>query len=167
MLTYLVLSLAPAAWIVAAMNDLQSMRIPNWIHVFLLGSFPFAAFYLGYSPAMWLECLMLSLGVLVLGFFLFAFGKIGAGDIKLIAASAPWIGAAAFPIYLLKVVILGGLFSLIVLRFRAFPYLPDYVRVGWIFKLHTTKSKIPYGVPIAGGGLWALPDTQIFSLVFG
>jgi prepilin peptidase CpaA len=167
MISYLILSIAPAAWIVAALNDVQRFKIPNWIHLFLLLSFPPSALYLGYTPAMWMECLMLSVGVLVFGFALFAFGKIGAGDVKLIVASAPWVGVAAFPIYLMKIVLLGGLFSLLMLRFRSMPYVPDFARAEWVVRLHTTERKIPYGVPIAAGGLWAVSDMQVFSLIFG
>ncbi|MGV6800360.1 MAG: A24 family peptidase [bacterium] len=167
MLSYLFLSILPSAWIVAAINDLKSFKIPNWISVVLIAAFPLAALYFQYPPMLVLQCIGLGVAMLVLGFALFVLNVFGGGDAKLLAATAPWIGPSVFIVFLYKVVLMGGLFALILLLFRKTPALPVYAHSNVIMNLHQSGQQIPYGVAIAAGGLWALPGTHIFTLIFG
>ena len=167
MLSYLLLSIPPAAWAVAALNDIKALRIPNWISLFLIGSFPVAALAFGFTLSEFLTALLMGAGMLVVGFSLFSLNLFGGGDAKLLAASAPWIGMSAMVIFLYKVALMGGLLALALLMFRKTPLLPVYAHSDWIMKLHQSGKHIPYGVAIAAGGLWTLPDTLIFSSVFG
>ncbi len=167
MLSYMLISVLPAAWLVAAVNDVIEMKIPNWISIFLLACFPVAALYFGFSFSSFFACIALALGILVVGFVLFAMNKLGGGDVKLLAASTLWIGPAALLPFLMKMVLMGGLFALVIMMFRKTPLLPAYAHAPWIMNLHQSGKHMPYGVAIAAGGLWVLPETYLFSLMFG
>lgn len=167
MLSYIFLSVLPAAWIVAAANDVREFRIPNWISIVLIAAFPLCALYFQYSWTLFFQCLALGVGMLIFGFALFTLNIFGGGDAKLLAASAPWIGPAAFIVFVYKVALMGGLLAFVLLAFRKTPVLPVYAHSATLMNLHQSARQIPYGVAIAAGGLWALPETHLFSLIFG
>ncbi len=167
MFSYMLIAILPAAWLVAAINDVLEMKIPNWISIALLSFFPVAALYFGYSFNMFFLCIALGLAVLIVGFVLFSLNKLGGGDVKLLAATAPWIGPAAFAPFMFKVILMGGAFAFVILMFRKTPMLPAYVHAPWVVKLHQSSSQMPYGLAIAAGGLWVLPDTYLFTLMYG
>lgn len=87
------LALAGPLAAAAMVTDLRRMRIPNWLTgamalLFLpagLATLPLDAFA-------WR--LAAGAGVLALGFALFATGRMGGGDVKLLAAGALWVPAA-------------------------------------------------------------------------
>lgn len=140
----------PAAWslllAVGAISDIRDRRLPNWLSLALL----LLGLAYGYSQGG-----MTALGwhgahaaiALLVGMALFAAGIIGGGDAKFYAGLA-----AYFPLSegftLLLWVSLAGLVAIIIWFgsrriFRPGPIDKD--------SLH---AKFPYGVAIAGGGLW-------------
>ena len=83
---------------VIAYLDLRDMRIPNWSVLAVLGLFAAAALPVlpwGLSWEVFLWRLGYAVGVFVLGFLLYsvAGGRVGAGDLKLLAALAPFLSA--------------------------------------------------------------------------
>lgn len=167
MLDYFFLSIPVSAWLIAAFNDAEEMKIPNWISLTLLLAFPVAAAWFQYTPEEILWAAVLGIGVLALCFVLFVLNVFGGGDAKLLAASAPWVGLAGFGPFIFKITLAGGALAILVLLFRKMPPLPVFVHVPWLMKAHTGKGYIPYGIAIAAGGLWALPDTVLYQIVTG
>src|ERR1700734_304364 len=88
----LVLGFFAALVIVAAVKDLSSFTIPNWISVALALGFAPAALIVGASLPDIGVSLAVGLGVFLLAAGMFALGWIGGGDAKLMAASALWVG---------------------------------------------------------------------------
>ena len=88
----LLLLIFPVLVITAALRDVTSYTIPNWISLALVAAFPVTALALGLP----LNVIGLNLGVgataLAAGMGMFALGWIGGGDAKLLAAAALWIG---------------------------------------------------------------------------
>src|ERR1700679_472566 len=74
--------------IVAALKDLSSFTIPNWISIALALAFAPAALAAGVSLAAVGISFAVAFAVLVLAAGMFALGWIGGGDAKLMAASA-------------------------------------------------------------------------------
>ncbi len=163
----LLLAVLPALTIVAALNDLTTMKIPNWISVALFAGFFPAALALGLP----LQDVGLHLAVfaaaLVAGMAMFALRWIGGGDAKLIAASALWFGPGGIAIFLLSVGLLGGFFCLAIIMTRR--YAPLFVAgaPAWVGRLMEPKGDIPYGVAIAAGALAAFPDSPLVLLFIG
>lgn len=163
----LVLLLIMAAW-----TDARSHRIPNVLvgigtllafvlHVFLPTGNGFASQLpggLGFIAPM--EGLGICLGLL---FPCFAFGLMGAGDVKLIAMVGAFLGPGDIGGALLCIALAGGLLALIVaLRHRMLGMLMR--NVGEILSLSAWSGRIesesviplrstplPYAVPIAAG----------------
>jgi len=84
--------------LIIAYLDLRDMRIPNWSVLAVLGLFLAAALPLlpwGLPWEVFFWRLGYGVGVFVLGFLLYsvAGGRIGAGDLKLLAALAPFLSA--------------------------------------------------------------------------
>lgn len=163
----LLLAPLPVLVVVAALTDLTSMRIPNWISAVLILAFFPAAFAVGLSP---IEVgLHFGVGVLVLvaGMAMFALRVIGGGDAKVMAAAALWLGTGALTPFLIWTAILGGAFSLVLMLGRtwASPHLAG--APAWVSTLFRPKGDIPYGVAICGGALMAYPASALVTRALG
>lgn len=150
----------PALVIVAAVKDVTSFTIPNWISLALAAAFVPAAILSGMAlPAFGLHMAVGS-GALVAGMVMFALGWIGGGDAKLFAASGLWVGVLAFGPFLLATALAGGVLAVLLVALRAGParaYLP--VGPSWVERLRAPDGPAPYGVAIAAGALAAFPYT--------
>ncbi|MEL6789394.1 MAG: prepilin peptidase [Pseudomonadota bacterium] len=166
-MAYLILAVFPAALIAAAINDITSFKIPNWISVLLISAFPVAAVATGTDFSFLWQGALLAVGMLIVGFALFAFKIAGGGDGKLLAAVAPWVGFEFLMPFLMVTALAGGAMAIAILMFRQSPIMPFYGRVPWLMEIHQSKSGIPYGVAIAVGGLTTFSETALFSAAFG
>lgn len=160
----LVLAAMPALLLAAALYDLASYTIPNFLSVALIGLFAvFAALApLGLGALGW--HLAAGLCGLVLGFGLFALGWIGGGDAKLFAAMALWLGFSDLLPYAAVASLFGGALTLSLLLLRKVPLPAGLAGQAWLSRLHDARSGVPYGVALAAGGFALLPYTQIFRL---
>jgi prepilin peptidase CpaA len=91
--------MASVIWIVfaglffaAAVFDGRSYKIPNSISVILVALFLVAAFMSGQPATSYWPHLALGAGILLVGYLLYLFTGMGAGDAKLAAAAAVWAG---------------------------------------------------------------------------
>lgn len=145
---------------IAAITDLAYLRIPNFIPIALTLAFLIAA-ALSPRPVDWISHLGAGGIVLAVGMGLFAWGKIGGGDVKLCAAAALWNGWGLLPSLLLAIGIIGGLVAVFCVVLRQFG-------VGFLFERYGIPSValqagqgIPYGVAIAAGCLLLLPNLPL------
>ena len=159
--TLLFLSILPCLTIAAALSDLTTMKIPNWISgLLILGFFP-AAFLVGLSPMTVLAHVGVALVALFVGMGLFALRVIGGGDAKLMAAACLWLGVTGSSIFVLWTGVAGGVFCLALLfaRTQLRPHI--FGAPQWIDSLLEPKGDIPYGVAIAIGALMAFPSSAL------
>ena len=70
-------------------------------------------------------------------------------------------------VFLVTTAIAGLFLAMLLMTFRATPPLPIYAHAPFIMRLHQRKADLPYGVAIAGGGLFSFSQTPFFQLVFG
>lgn len=143
----------------ASWMDLTTFRIPNWIPVVIFAMFP--VYVLGarvqVDTVLWHG---LAFAVtLAGGFALFAWNKVGGGDVKLLAALALWAGWGAPLVNLIAVTtILGGLLSVAILLCRATPIAPMVSTIcrarGWNCAVFEPGNKnAPYGIAISAAFL--------------
>lgn len=148
----------------AAASDVASRRIPNSLPAIVAASFLAASVA---SPervdligGLWVSGL-----IFAVGFVGFAFGKIGGGDVKLMAAMGLWAGPAAAMDFLVITGLAGGALALLYL-------LPEVANaLAWLrmaaerrvpalraLAAQTTVQThgLPYGVAIAAGGIFVL-----------
>jgi prepilin peptidase CpaA len=135
-----------AMLIVAAVGDLRTRRIPNWLNAAIaLGAIPF---WFAIGLDLWPD-MAIRVAVAVVLFFLFALafhlGGMGGGDVKMIAAIALWLPLGAVVKLLVIMSLAGGALTLVmVIRQRL-------AKAG-------DKPEIPYGVAIAFGGFWLIAE---------
>lgn len=142
--------------LLASWEDLTTYRIPNWISLAILGLFPVYAIAtrLPLDAFLW-HCVALAV-TFVAGFALFAWNKLGGGDVKLFAAVALWAGWGAPLVDLLVVTtMLGGVLSLAILLCRWTTVgvtVGTFLRTrGWDFAVFDPARKVaPYAVAICG-----------------
>jgi prepilin peptidase CpaA len=155
LLVKLPLALALGLISAAALSDLASYRIPNRLVAPLAALYPPGALLdpAGLDP--WAPAVAALL--LALGFALFAWGKLGGGDAKLLAAVGLWAGLADAPAFLLVTCLAGGALSLAALGPGRLAATYVAARVGAL-RLHQglAAGQVPYGVAIAAGGLSVL-----------
>jgi prepilin peptidase CpaA len=150
----LVLGFFAALVIVAAVKDLSSFTIPNWISV---------ALALGFAPAALVVHAPIDIigwsfagGVFILAAGMFALGWIGGGDAKLMAAAALWVGLRGLAPFALYTGLAGGALALGLVALRS-AWIRPFVVAGpaWTRRLATPGESAPYGVAIAVGALAA------------
>ena len=148
----------------AAVKDLTSFTIPNWISLALVAGFvpaAGAALNAGTPLGEVLVCLGVGFAALLVGMGMFAARWIGGGDAKLMAAAALWLGAPGLAPFLMWTTLAGGAltFFLIAARRHGASFVghtgPD--AEGWVGRLMDRRGDVPYGVAIAVGALAAFP----------
>lgn len=146
----LLLAAMPVAY--AALSDLRSFRIPNMCTVLLLGVYPVHV-WLSPSSINIVGALIVAAITFVICIAIYASGRLGGGDVKIISALALWAGPTLIAELLVITTFAGGILSLIYLsRFRDVIAL-NFDRVGEASaRDHVLSEKLPYGVAIACGG---------------
>ena len=138
--------------IAAAVEDGIRLRISNITVALVLVGAIVAAVAVGPAIPLW-QNLVVFLVLLAVGTPIFAAGKLGGGDVKLLAATGLWFDFHGALWMLICVAISGGVLAIVVLMLRM---------IGWSENLRTKvvllrpKAGIPYGVAIAAGSLVAM-----------
>ncbi|MFQ5534731.1 MAG: prepilin peptidase [Sphingomonadales bacterium] len=142
----------------AAITDVRHFLIPNQICVAIVLLFPLHVFAISSMPGNflfmeWLASVAVALLIFAIGAGLFALGRIGGGDVKLLAATSLWAGPAGVASLLAITAIAGGMVGLIVLwRSRQIRIAgPSHQQAPEANP--ALKQPVPYGVAIACGGL--------------
>lgn len=162
MLDSLILTIFPALMIGAAVFDVTTMTIPNWLIVLILAGFVAVAAALGLDPLRIAFHLALFFALLFVGIFCFARGWVGGGDAKLLAAIGLWVGPEQIVTLLLITSVAGGALTIAILFFRQMPLPICLGSQGWIYRLHNPDNGVPYGVALAAGGLAVFTQCQVF-----
>lgn len=129
----------------AAAYDLAHRRIPNplVLALALLGALRLLwAVGTGAESATPGADLGIAVAIFAAGAVLFHLNLFGGGDVKLLAAAALWLGAAAVTPFLVVTTLAGGALALVFLVWGALARLPREAR-----------PSLPYGVAIAAGGI--------------
>ncbi len=161
--------------VVAAISDIKSRKIPNWIPLSIF------ALYLIFLAAQWLleldPVLIPPLTSLAVGFGIFAvftgffyFGFLGGGDVKLAAAMGFWVGIKGVAAFIIIMALVGGLIAVFYIFKRDVSPEIEVVQ-GAVFseneekdkkkevkvgKTNNKSGKIPYGIAISAGGLFVV-----------
>ncbi len=142
---------------IAALNDFRDFKIPNRISLGVLALYP-AFVVAAPTPVDWQGGIAAGGIAFIVTFVMFSRGWMGGGDAKLISAVAVWAGLGHLVLFALVMLVLGGMYS----TFEAIRL--GYPKRIWnrVKKLRTgeggdvalPRDAMPYGVAIAGGGLY-------------
>lgn len=156
---YCVLLIFPFSLIYAGISDALSLTIPNKISLALIVGFIFLAPFSGLTMAEIGSHVLVGFLILLVGFGLFAWGGIGGGDVKLLAAAGLWLGPDHALGFLALVTIFGGFLSLFCLHLRGTP-LPSFLAgQRWLVNLQVGDVAVPYGIAIGLAGLAVYPSS--------
>lgn len=136
----------------AAAEDAVRLRISNMTVLLVIVAAVIAAIVVGPALALW-QNLAVFAALLMVGTPMFAAGKLGGGDVKLLAAVGLWFDLEGAVWMLLDVVLAGGVLAILIIALRS---------LGWSEKIRRRivllrpGGGIPYGVAIAAGALIAM-----------
>ena len=166
LLTTALLFVFPAVMIGAALRDITTMTIPNWMSaVLVVGFFP-AGLAAGLAPSDLLMHLGAGFAVLAVTIGMFAMGWMGGGDAKILGAASLWLGFAGVGPFLLWTALAGGALTLALIQARRLA--PSYAAgPAWVGRLLTPKGYVPYGVAIATGALATFPTSALVQRFAG
>ncbi|HEV7692025.1 MAG TPA: prepilin peptidase [Hyphomonadaceae bacterium] len=143
--------------LIAAVADARSYRIPNWISLALAGLFVIAltvAVAMNGQPIQdfWPHILT-GAAILALGYALYQFTGMGAGDAKLAAAIGLWVGFDGLYMWTFTLAVAMAMlaFGLIVLR-RALP-----AGISEKTRVFQKGAPVPLGVAIGLSAIAASP----------
>ncbi len=149
----------------AAASDVVRFRIPNVLPTALVGLFIAVGFIVP-VPVDWGSHLAAVALALLLGSLLFAAGKWGGGDAKLLGAVALWSGLPNLVDLLVSIALSGGGLALVLLvsRHWARSWIAARPGAGALPRVLKAGEGVPYGLAIAVGGALVAPDLAIFAL---
>jgi prepilin peptidase CpaA len=136
----------------AALEDLWRLKISNWICAAIIVAAFVAAGLAGPSVQLWQNVAVFA-ALLAVGTMMFAYGKMGGGDVKLFAATGLWFDLAGAGRMIIAVALAGGVVAIVVLILRTITWSQASRERIAILR---PKGGIPYGMAIAGGALAAL-----------
>ena len=145
-ISYILVAALAALLLAAAIGDLRSRTIPNWLTaaVALLS----LGWWLVNGWALWPE-IIVQIGLALIVFLMFsaafAFGWMGGGDVKLIAALALWFPLPVLIEMLTVMALAGGALTLVTLAWHR-------------WRKAEGNPEIPYGVAIVASGFWVVTN---------
>ena len=149
-----------AALLAAAMEDFLRLRISNITCAVVVVAALIAMGIEGFSLDLWQNFAVFAV-LLAGGTLLFASGKVGGGDVKLLAGLGLWVNIGAGVWLLANSLIAGGVLALIYIAVR-------HLRQPRGGKRVKESKGIPYGIAIATGAClvfagqlgWLTPQPQ-------
>ncbi len=149
------LALAAGALLWAAVSDIRLYLIPNTAPIVIAAGYAAAA--LSMPPAFAIGGLLTGAAILAAGVALFCSGRVGGGDVKLLAATALWAGPSLLCDLALGaalgVLALAGLLLSPLRRWMPRPPADAVTLAGGGAAL---RQPMPFGAAIAVGGLYTL-----------
>lgn len=152
--------------LMAAVRDASTMTIPNWISLALIGGFVLVQ-PLTFTGLADIGTHLAVGGVFfAAGFAMFAFGWLGGGDAKLMAATALWFTWPDAVQYIVWTTVFGAALAIFLLAGRR--YIPVRVLTApWAYSMFQDEKKMPYGIALAAGALVVFPQSSIFIAALG
>lgn len=143
--TQVLATILAALLVWAAVVDLRTRTIPDWLNIVVAAMAPLFWWASGiafYPDAV--ERICGAILIFVVFFGMFSMGGMGGGDVKLGTAIGLWFAPLATLMFFVATSLAGG-----------------FVSIGaWIYhhkiRRFEGKTEVPYGVAIAFGGLWLL-----------
>lgn len=135
----------------AAITDIRSRIISNHLNIAIAVLAPL--YWLASGIPAWPDmAIQLALGIGTFGIFalLFAFGLMGGGDVKLLAAIALWFPWQAMGLLLVIMALLGGVVTAITVIHHRMTS-----RLG--------RPEVPYGVAISLAAMWMVGERIIYQ----
>lgn len=161
MIAALIVTLIFAApLLAAAMTDFWSMKIPNIVSLAMAAGFVLTLPLTWQGLPVLAEHLMVGAVFFLAGFAMFAFGWMGGGDAKLMAAIALWFGWVDIMPFILYTTLFGAALGIfMMLGNRMIPIRLRTSELG--MRMFQGDTDMPYGIALAAGALFVWPTSQL------
>ena len=145
----------------AALIDIETLTIPNWLNGWLAFLFIPAAIIA--APGWETVGMHVLVGAIafIVSVALFFAGVYGGGDAKFIPAVLIWLGPAGVAPFLVATALAGGILTIVVIIMRGL--MPAGVTPGFGVATFEDRKGVPYGVAIAAGALFAAPASPFLA----
>ena len=149
------LAVTACALVWAAVSDFLHYIIPNRTPIIVMIAYAVTACFMPVPFV--LGGLVTGLATFSIGFFLFAKGWMGGGDVKLMGAVALWAGPSMLSHFAVATSLAGAALGVLILSplGRHMP-LPSLEALGLAGGGSPGRQPMPFGVAIAAGGLFVL-----------
>lgn len=148
-----------AAVIYAAIADLTTFTIPNWVSgILVLGFLPYAL--LRWSDIPLASHLFLGVATFIICFIFWKLRWLGGGDVKLVGATALWMGPQNIVSFILVLSLAGAAFGLLLMWIRKWNLSIQASHLPATIKNLAAKAEdhaCPYGVPTAVAAIIMAP----------
>lgn len=159
---FIIFAIFIISMLTAAYRDALTMTIPNWVSVMVLLGFFLVVPFVWEGWPVFGEHVLVGISVFLFGFALFAFGWLGGGDAKLMAATSFWWQWPDLLLYVAYTTLAGGALAVFILFGRQF--LPARILTAeWLHRLIKDETRMPYGLALAFGAMVTLPQSEIFK----
>ena len=166
LLTFIIVCMFAGTMLVAAYKDATTMTIPNWVSLVLIACFFIVQPFVFQGWDILGTHVLVGFTFFLAGFAMFAFGWLGGGDAKLMAATALWWQWPDVVTYILYTTFTGAALAILLLLSRKF--LPMGLISAHIpLAMLKEEKNMPYGIALATGALLTLPKSAIFLKAVG
>ncbi|MEL8055286.1 MAG: prepilin peptidase [Pseudomonadota bacterium] len=150
-----------ALCIYAALKDIATLTIPNWLNASLAVMFIPAALFImpGWETIGWHVLAAVITFAICVG--LFMLGVFGGGDAKLIPAVILWIGATDLTTFFIWMTMSGAALAIIVYFSRR--VIAPEGAPSFAYETLQKGKGVPYGVAIIIGAIAASPSSPFLS----
>jgi len=163
---FVIVVIFASTMLMAAFKDATTMTIPNWISLALIAGFCVVIPFVWPGWEAFGTHILVGLSFFLAGFAMFAFGWLGGGDAKLMAATALWWQWPDAVVYVLYTTVIGCFLAIALMIGRKF--IPVRILTApWAYKMFKDEKKMPYGLALASGALITLPQSQLFLQAIG
>lgn len=147
----------------AAWSDVCTMKIPNIYSLAIVGAFPVVyglVWLLGGAPLFsgLFSHILGGVIVFVVTAPLFFLRVMGAADSKLGSALGLWLGIKGVFPFVVYMSVFGGLLAVLTMAIKRLKPFQEPKEGTWIYQIQNGANKVPYGVAIFIGMLWAFWD---------
>ena len=151
----------------SALSDVRGMKIPNGCPLLIVGAFVVAYAVCAVAGAdvfqNWKSHGVAALIMLVITVLMYAAKALGAGDSKLGAAFALWVGLKGLYSFIFVMALVGGLVALAALIMSGRKLFPNAPEGSWVARVQAGERVVPYGVAICAGACFAFFNMGLLS----
>lgn len=149
--------------LLSCISDVRRLRIPNKYVLCVLVAFVAAFAVSPSSFGVWWHPFAAGAIFLVITYVMFVMNMLGAGDAKLGAALALWVGLPGLMAYVMYMAIMGGVIGGLSIYFKKKKPFKNPPEGGWVATVQSGGNAVPYGIAISFGAVMAMLHNGFIS----
>lgn len=149
--------------LMSCISDVRHLRIPNKYVLCVIVAFIVAFAASPSSFGVWWHPFAAGFAFLAITYVMFVMNMLGAGDAKMGAALALWVGLPGLMAYVMYMAIMGGVIGALSLFIKKKKPFKNPREGGWIATVQNGGNAVPYGIAISFGACGAMLHNGFIS----